>query len=90
MLALIDGSRPRKGAWIEIISFQAVHGPDLRRPRKGAWIEITPQSPTCRKASVAPARGRGLKSADAIGMIVYISRPRKGAWIEIIAAAIRV
>ena len=34
-------------------------------------------------SSVAPARGRGLKYADAVVGDGAGSRPRKGAWIEI-------
>ena len=55
-------SRPRKGAWIEIELSLRWQVTRARRPRKGAWIEITLDSPTLSRISVAPARGRGLKS----------------------------
>ncbi len=57
-----DPGRPRKGAWIEITwyywSWPWISG----RPRKGAWIEIVARWPLLAATSVAPARGRGLKS----------------------------
>ena len=31
---------PRAGAWIEILSFDAVTGKQVVAPRAGAWIEI--------------------------------------------------
>ena len=34
------GSRPRKGAWIEITILPRHPLQTSRRPRKGAWIEI--------------------------------------------------
>ena len=54
-----------------------------RRPRKGAWIEIAFRNAVPVSLSVAPARGRGLKSAFGPGDVVQFGRPRKGAWIEI-------
>ncbi|WP_218125747.1 hypothetical protein, partial [Acidaminococcus fermentans] len=52
--------RPRKGAWIEILSDQHPLL-QLRRPRKGAWIEIDPGRCTEGRKEVAPVWGRGLK-----------------------------
>ena len=54
-------SRPRKGAWIEMIPSLLMFGLNMSRPRKGAWIEIKQADPTQKPGIVAPARGRGLK-----------------------------
>ena len=54
-------SRPRKGAWIEIMRSLTFTASLECRPRKGAWIEIIRLMLLSAASSVAPARGRGLK-----------------------------
>ena len=50
-----------------------------RRPRKGAWIEICLTSITPLSASVAPARGRGLKFLFLwVGLDQLLSPPQGG------------
>ena len=75
--------RPRKGAWIEIHVPNRYAPQAPGRPRKGAWIEIVPPRCCLESHSVAPARGRGLKSCYLVGTDDKLGRPRKGAWIEI-------
>ena len=55
--------RPRKGAWIEMRTPATEKITANSRPRKGAWIEIQAVADAVAKGKVAPARGRGLKSA---------------------------
>ena len=78
-----ERSRPRKGAWIEILRRNSWPGMVDSRPRKGAWIEIARKKWSTSRAGVAPARGRGLKSAGYSRGSEVDGRPRKGAWIEI-------
>ena len=56
-----------------------------RRSREGAWIEIMATTPVEAVLNVAPARERGLKSADhSLHREHLQGRSREGAWIEII------
>ena len=52
------GSRPARGAWIEIASARANSAQRSSRPARGAWIEI--QTGACRSYAdlVAPRKGR--------------------------------
>ena len=84
---VVSPGRPRKGAWIEIITPHGPYSVTLSRPRKGAWIEIMAESKQNIIDEVAPARGRGLKCLRKTECFATLSRPRKGAWIEITRSA---
>ena len=50
------GSRPLRGAWIEITPGDHARIP-AESPPRGAWIEIGPAARTFSQISVAPRRG---------------------------------
>ena len=53
--------RSREGAWIEMSRLICVYIFGCGRSREGAWIEIFAGRRAYRRATVAPARERGLK-----------------------------
>ena len=76
-------SRPRMGAWIEILPRQDKPVIFQSRPRMGAWIEMSIGAILPLPLTVAPVWGRGLKWGGCLPVIARPSRPRMGAWIEI-------
>ena len=74
----MDASRPRKGAWIEILNERNLHIMRVGRPRKGAWIEIPRKSVKYIRYRVAPARGRGLKLSPGQGQEKTEKSPPQG------------
>ena len=53
-----DGSRPARGAWIEIWRVRIMVDGERSRPARGAWIEMCDLSGCPLAASVAPRKGR--------------------------------
>ena len=76
--------RSREGAWIEIFIIYINAGVFPRRSREGAWIEMSAVIPFGIVYTVAPARERGLKSADCSLHRDHLRRSREGAWIEMV------
>ena len=54
----LNGSRPARGAWIEIFAAATGMQPTLSRPARGAWIEISGTDKGYYNATVAPREGR--------------------------------
>ena len=62
---MVEVSRSREGAWIEMAVSALTLAVSACRSREGAWIEILPSALRKELDNVAPARERGLKSAGA-------------------------
>ena len=79
------GSRPARGAWVEIDSARTARTARRSRPARGAWVEI------CRSQirkhygpGRAPQGARGLKFQKPVAEVhIFRSRPARGAWVEI-------
>ena len=82
-----DGSRPARGAWVEISDTSVVFRNDSRRAPQGArGLKFNPcNSSNKDKDSRAPQGARGLKLSRAKTMILLLSsRPARGAWGEML------
>ena len=54
----LAGSRPARGAWIEIYNILNAIAELWSRPARGAWIEIKSDKPREIAEQVAPRKGR--------------------------------
>ena len=81
-------SRPTRGAWIEIVSYEENNEVLWSRPTRGAWIEIgSGFSRKNQPAMSRPTRGAWIEMRvrSSVDRTQSPSRPTRGAWIEIFA-----
>ena len=78
--ALLRGSGPARGLWIEIdFSTNEELGYEKSGPARGLWIEIVLLAGQCRRVESGPARGLWIEIQKANEeMQLYNVGPRKG------------